>query len=206
MLGELFLTVGVIVALNVGWTLWYLPAVTGREQAAVVADLHREFDARSPSTSWRRPAAGAPFAVLHIPRLQDGRWRRPVYEGVSARELSSGLGHYPSTAYPGEVGNSAFAGHRAGHGSPLIDIDILEPGDSIVIESVLGYDVYRITGHAIIEPDDVSVLLPLPDAVRPTARRRWLTLTTCSPRYGSSQRYVVFASFEQRRSRAEGMP
>ena len=55
--------------------------------------------------------------------------------------MSEGIGHYPDTHLPGEVGNVGLAGHRAGHGNPLIDIDTIRPGDAIVVETNESYSV-----------------------------------------------------------------
>ena len=43
----------------------------------------------------------------------------PVVEGVGCDDLARGVGHYPETARPGEVGNFAVAGHRATNGEPF---------------------------------------------------------------------------------------
>ena len=55
---------------------------------------------------------------------------------------------------------------------------------------------YRVTGSRIVNPDQSSVLLPVPDrpGVRPTARL--LTVTTCTPRFSAAQRLIVFAEMK----------
>ena len=91
------------------------------------------------------------FAILRIPRLGAG-WAKPVYEGISLDVLAKGLGHYPNTQLPGQVGNIAIAGHRAGHGNPLINIDAIQTGDVLVIETRDAYLVYRAVRHTIVPP------------------------------------------------------
>lgn len=131
---------------------------------------------------------GEALAVMRIPRF--GRdWRWAVAEGVAASVLANGPGHFPGTALPGARGNSAYAAHRAGHGDPFIDFDLLRPGDRILIAQGGTTWKYRVTTKPrIIDVDDVWILDPLPGRV--------LTLTTCWPKYGSSRRMFVRAALD----------
>ena len=109
-----------------------------------------------------------------------------VVEGISPAALKAGAGHYPDTPLPGEVGNMAIAGHRTTYGKPFANIDKLEPGDPIYLETPLGGYLYTVSRDPlIIEPTDRSVLAPT-DA--PT-----LTLTTCHPKFSAVSRLVVQA-------------
>ncbi|MFP5282231.1 MAG: sortase domain-bontaining protein [Actinomycetes bacterium] len=45
------------------------------------------------------------------------------------------MGHYPSTAGPGQVGNFALAGHRITHGQPFARLLELDRGDKVVVET-----------------------------------------------------------------------
>ncbi len=220
-LGELLLTAGLLVLLFVVWQIGVMGVVDGRRQADLVGGIERGFASSSagrPASDTRptdRPAAerdladlatGQPFGVLRVPRLGGSDWSKPVLQGVGLDVLARGLGHYAGTALPGQVGNVAIAGHRSGHGNPLIDIDAVQPGDAVVLETRAGWYVYRAVRHDVVAPDRSDVVAPVPErpGVRPT--ERWLTLTTCSPRYGSSSRYVVFARFETLVPRAAGRP
>lgn len=126
---------------------------------------------------------GHALAVMRIPRFGDD-WRWVASEGTSADVLANGPGHYPRTALPGERGNSAFAAHRAGHGDPFIDFDLLRPGDRVVLEQGEARWVYELDTSPKIIPVTASWVLD------PTTGRQ-LTLTTCWPRYGSSKRMYV---------------
>lgn len=223
--GELAVTAGVIIALFVVWQLGYDGVVQGRAQSGVVAGLEQRFGAATPSppqagattappasapsaptATETQPAPGVAFAILRVPRLGGPTWSKPVLEGTGLDVLAQGLGHYPSTALPGQIGNVAIAGHRAGHGNPLIDIDAIREGDVMVLETQVAYYVYRVTGHEIVPPTHVQVLDPVPDqpGVAPTIAQ--LTVTSCDPRYGSTNRYIVFSRLEQTVPRAQGLP
>ena len=126
---------------------------------------------------------GHALAVLSIPRF-GADWRWVAVQGTTADALAEGPGHYAWTPLPGARGNVAFAAHRAGHGDPFIDFDLLRPGDRVVFEQAGVRWVYRLDrSPVIIDPTDDWVLDPLPG--------HRLTLTTCWPKYGSSKRMYV---------------
>jgi sortase A len=213
--GELAITAGIVLLLFVVWQLGYVAVTTNRAQAATVESLERQFGRKTPAPSAASTPTddptGAPvpsgdaFAILRIPRLGTG-WAKPVYQGVGADVLAEGIGHYPETQPPGAVGNAGFAGHRAGHGNPLIDIDTLRPGDAIVVETADAYVVYRTVRSEIVPPTDVRVLVPVPEQPGATPNEAWLTLTSCEPKYGSTNRFIVFARLDRSVPRDEGPP
>lgn len=213
--GELLFTAGVLVGLFVVWLLVWQAHVESGEQADAVSGLERSFDpparsaaaapAPSSAPTESEPKPGEAFAVLRIPRL-GADWAKPVLQGVGADVLAQGMGRYPGTALPGAVGNVGIAGHRSGHGNPLLDVDLIRPGDVLVIETKGAYNVYRAIRHEIVAPDDAEVIAPVPErpGVKPT--ERWFTLTTCSPRWGNTSRYIVFSRLEVSIPRAQGLP
>ncbi|HEY6741589.1 MAG TPA: class E sortase [Lapillicoccus sp.] len=160
--GELAMTAGVLLLLFVVWELGVVGVTANRAQAATVETLERRFAPTNPPSSPPTSPAADPFAILRIPRLGPG-WAKPVYEGVAPNVLADGIGHYPGTQLPGQVGNLGLAGHRAGHGNPLIDIDTIRPGDAIVVETADAYSVYRAVRSKIVPPSDVHVLEPVPE-------------------------------------------
>ena len=224
--GELAITAGVLLLLFVVWELGFVAVTTNRAQAATVESLERQFaQATAPTTPSGSPTgtattpgttqsptqsptpalSGDVFAIVRIPRLGAG-WAKPVYQGVGADVLAKGIGHYPDTQLPDAVGNAAFAGHRAGHGNPLIDIDTIQPGDAIVVETASAYVVYRAVRSEIVPPTDVSVLAPVPEQPGVAPTEPWLTLTSCEPKYGSTNRFIVFAKLDRSVPRDQGLP
>jgi sortase A len=109
-----------------------------------------------------------------------------VVEGVTRESLRAGAGHYPSTPLPGERGNVAIAGHRVTFGHPFRDMDRIERGDKIELQTPIGEFAYVVTrGPFVVRPEDLSVLRQ--DA------RSLLTLTTCNPVHSDRERLVVQA-------------
>lgn len=131
------------------------------------------------------PPQGQAFAIIRIPtidRLKDG-WT--VVEGVTRNNLKSGAGHMPTTPLPGQPGNAVISGHRTTYGAPFHELDQLEPGDLIEVETALGVHTYAVSETIIVKPTAIWVAQHRDGA--------WLTLTTCHPKFSSRQRLVVFA-------------
>lgn len=143
------------------------------------------------------PSEATTFGALHVPRWGYD-YVKPISEGTSrARVLDPlGIGRYSDTAMPGEVGNFAIAGHRTTYGKPFTDIQLLELGDALVVQTDAAWYVYRVTGTEIVDPSYIAAIAPTPGApgVAPTAAS--ITLTTCHPRYSAAQRYIVYGQLE----------
>ncbi len=223
--GELAVTVGVVVVLFVVWQLGYEGVVQAKAQSGVVSELEQQFVAphsngisgagggtgtgnAAPTSIPPEllPDGGAPFAILRVPRLGGPTWSKPVFQGTGLDVLAQGLGHYTETQLPGQVGNVAIAGHRAGHGNPLINIDAIRPGDVMVLETRFAYYVYRVTGHEIVPPTHVQVLDAVPNEPGAAPTTAEFTLTSCDPRYGSTNRYIVYSQLEQTIPHDQGLP
>jgi len=131
---------------------------------------------------------GDPIARIEIPRIGVGKW---VVAGVETGDLKKGPGHYPETPLPGQLGNSAIAGHRTTYGQPFFDVDKLEVDDEIVVTTLAGRFVYRVTGQEIVSPSDYQVIA----TADPTVAT--LTLTSCHPKYTARERIIVYAELDQ---------
>ncbi|GAA4116240.1 class E sortase [Knoellia locipacati] len=210
MLGELLMTLGVLVLLFVVWQVWWTDVTSDRAHAKTVSALSRQFGDAAGSSGAGAAASGAnlpsgAFAIVRIPRF-GADYARPVVEGSSATELAQGLGHYTGTAMPGEVGNFAIAGHRTTFGKPLSAIDTLRTGDRVVVETAAGWTVYAVSGHEIVRPWQGEVIAPVPGEVGATPTKAVLTMTSCHPKFSAKQRWVVHADLVEQRTRAEGPP
>lgn len=153
-----------------------------------------------------QPEVGRPFALMYIPRLKDSVWGTPVLEGTSLDELAKGIGHYVGTALPGEIGNFATAAHRATHGEPFRDFDQLRKGDQVIVETKGGWFVYELDKDRIVTPTDVWVIEPVPGEPDATPTEALITLTTCNPRWASTERWVWWGYLVEERTREQGPP
>jgi sortase A len=214
--GEVLLTLGVIVLLFVAYELWWTGRVTRHDQHVLIQSLRRQWaHSEGKPTRAAPPRLGAALAIMRIPRL--GRnYRFAIVQGTSTADLIKGPGHYPGTALPGQIGNFAVAGHRTTYLHPFYDINELKIGDAILIETRTTWFTYRVENvpgtnaryQEIVSPSDISVAYPVPDQpnLAETPRLAVLTLTSCNPRYSAAQRIVVHAVLVARQPVSDGLP
>jgi sortase A len=206
--GELFITAGLVLLLFVAYQLVWTNVEAERRTDAVAGDVRDAWERPPTSTTGTQVVhlkKGKGFAFLHIPRLGQ-KWSVPVIQGVSLPDLSKGVGHYPRTALPGEVGNFAVAGHRATNGEPFAYLDKVRKGDLVVAETQDSWFTYVVDRTRIVSPTSVWVLDPVPGHPGATPSEPLLTLTTCNPRWASYERLIVFGHLTETRSKAEGPP
>jgi len=207
-LGELLVTLGLLVLLFVVWQVWWTDVESDRAQAVTVSSLAREFASAPPVKGKAVAPADLPagaFAIVRIPRF-GADYARPLVEGTEAEQLAEGLGHYEGTAGPGEVGNFAIAGHRTTYGKPLAEIDTLRVGDRVVVETAAGWTVYAVSGHEIVRPWQVEVIAPVPGRPGAKPTKAVLTFTSCHPKFSAKQRWIVHADLVEKATRAQGAP
>jgi sortase A len=63
-----------------------------------------------------------------------------------------------------------------------------------------------VTGHQIVPPTQVSVLLPVPDEPDAKPTVAMLTMTSCHPEFSARERYVVHAELDASYPRDKGVP
>jgi sortase A len=131
------------------------------------------------------PELGAAFALIRIPKIDKLVEGWNVVEGVRKADLRNGAGHMPNTVLPGQPGNAVISGHRTTYGEPFRNLDALDPGDRIEVETALGTHIYAVRETRVVRPTEVWVAEPRDGA--------WLTLTTCHPEFSARERFVVFA-------------
>lgn len=209
--GELLITFGAIALLYVVYTLWFTNAVSNantqalRERFELLVDMQENpqdyqrwpapvvpVESEEPIDEPKKPDFSKidPFGLLYIPRLQADVWAEPLVSGISYRALASGVGHYPTTELPGEVGNFAIAGHRATNGEPFARFEKLQAGDRVFVQTLDGWFEYELRSDKKIQEDEVWVLSDSPAGQGFASGERLITLTTCDPRWNSTQRWA----------------
>lgn len=114
-------------------------------------------------------------------------------EGVYAKTLDRGPGHWPGTPMPGSAGNSVLSGHRNTHTQPFKEIDELRHGDKIVVSLGDESTTYRVVKTTIVAEakfKDFVVRQPKENNVRE------ITLFACHPEGNPVFRIVVQATAE----------
>lgn len=153
------------------------PEVTSPEVSARESTVPEEPPARMPPIE-----EGDPIARLEMPTIGVDNI---VVAGVATTDLKKGPGHYPETPMPGQLGNAAIAGHRTTYGQPFFNVDKLTTGDEIVVTTLDGRFVYRVTGQQIVSSRDYQVVATT-DPTRAT-----ITLTSCHPKYTARERIII---------------
>lgn len=221
-LGELLITLGVLLALFVVWQLWWTDVVAGANQREAVAELDwvvsepagpaLPADPTGPRRDEPAPVEAEPehlttFAVLRVPRFGP-EYLATVTQGTGRPDVLDlgGLGHYEGTAMPGEVGNFALAGHRTTYAKPLHRAAELEVGDPLVVQTADTWYVYRVTTSHVVLPHQVEVIAPVPNDPSGVPTVASMTLTTCHPLYSARERLVVHAELDYWMPVSDGVP
>ncbi|MGY0059994.1 class E sortase [Streptomyces sp. LZ34] len=212
LVGELFITLGVLMLLFVTYQLWWTNIRAHQQANGAANSLQKKWDQdgggnRDPGTF----SPGEGFAILYIPELDV---KAPIAEGISKQKvLDHGMvGHYGSgklkTAMPWDKkGNFALAGHRNTHGEPFRYINHLRPGDKIVVETQNAYFTYEMTSILPqTQPSNTGVIGPVPPGSGFTEPGRYITLTTCTPEFTSTYRMIVWGKMVDERPRSKGKP
>lgn len=117
--------------------------------------------------------------------------RTKFYDGVVDEAVELGPGHWPGTPWPGEAGNSVFAGHRTTYTHPFADLDLLQKGARVRVDVRNGerttYRVFRTT--IATEAQYANVVLEQPA----NKKARIITLFACTPKGSRSHRIIVQA-------------
>ncbi|HWU45328.1 MAG TPA: class E sortase [Humibacter sp.] len=213
MIGELLVTAGVLVLLFLGWQTWWNSAVLAGQQTSAATKQGEEWlpprhetvpRATSSPTPVappveKAPAPAQPLAVIYVPRF-GVHWKRIIRETVDVQSVlnsyDAGVGHYPGTAMPGQIGNFAIAAHDTGYGNTFIDVSKLRIGDAVYIQTPQGFYTYRFRNYEYVQPDAVDVLLPVPRRHGVAAKQRLITMTTCNPPYHAQERMAAYGVFE----------
>nr|WP_275901994.1 class E sortase [Brevibacterium zhoupengii] len=214
--GELCITAGMVLILFVVWQLWWTDIEANRDNEQLADKLAQDWQNQDPNElpdDPDEPVVADPveknnaFGIFYIPRFGDDYYRT-VAEGVDLEPVLNrmGVGRYPNSAMPGEVGNFSIAGHRVTYGKPLNQIAQLRPGDEIIVQTKDGFYTYTFRNFDIILPDAVEVLAPVPSEPKFKGKDRILTMTACNPMFSARERYVAYAELTDWTPAGDGAP
>ena len=216
--GELLITLGIVLMLYVVWELWWTNIDSAQAQQevtnnlvenlgeVVIPDISDEDKDFGPAPVTEIDL-GETFGIMYFPSWGKSGTYHPVTQGVGDDVIDSlGIGHYPNTQLPGEQGNFAVAAHRQTHGQVFWDIDQLQEGDKIYLQTKEGYYTYSWSKTEIVNPSDGDVLLPVPHQPGAEANASILTMTTCHPKYTTRQRMIAYSELTDWRPLEAGPP
>ena len=222
-LGELFITAGVLVMLFLGWQVWLNDLILGNQQGQQAVELSEDWANEAPvpveptepvdpavpaePVVQEAPGNAEKFGVLIVPRFGSD-FERPIAEGVGTQDVLNtiGIGHYPDTQMPGEVGNFVLASHRMAGGGGFKDLHKLQVGDHIYVETKAGWHSYVYRSTEYVLPTGVDVLEPVPQQPGVEPVERYITLTTCNPFFSTAERLIAYGVYDAWYPRAGGPP
>ncbi|WP_026459681.1 class E sortase [Schaalia suimastitidis] len=219
-IGELLITAAVILALFAFWQAFWTSYEVEAPRAAVIAQFEEEhapastgegvIETSEPPPAPTNLANAEVYGLIHFPKWD---WMKtPLAQGVGADVLDMGwAGHYPDTAQPGEIGNFSVAGHRRSYGNNFRRVEEMQVGDEIVVDLQDHYLVYEVDNWEIVsatDPENYRVIAPVPGDVTlsQTPTERWMTMTTCHPEWGNTERYIVHLKYKYWMSKSTGKP
>ena len=129
------------------------------------------------------------FGTVCIPKLGV---TMPIYLGASEENMAKGAAHLSQTSLPigGENTNCVLAGHCGFNGADYFRyLSTLTEDDEVILTTLWGKGHYRVSGVAVIAPDDIASVMIQPG-------RELLTLLTCHP-YASGGKYRFLAICEK---------
>lgn len=200
--GELLITAGIVLGLFVAYSLWWTNVVANQE-AQRDGNAVRELWEEEPAEPGEPPVYDAEEGIgfLHVPEMTGSEIL--VKEGIDLSILNGGVAGYYDTpvesAMPwDDEGNFSLAAHRDGHGAKFHNIHRLDEGDAIVFETRDTWYIYKV--YATLPETsrfNTAVLDPIPEESGKTEPGQYITLTTCTPFYTSTYRYIVWGELER---------
>ncbi|PRB70101.1 class E sortase [Arthrobacter sp. MYb213] len=205
-LGELLITLGIVLMLYVVWELWWTNIDSANAQKEVTQNLvqdlgdvvipHEEVeeDIDYGPAPVSEAGPGETFGIMYFPTFGKKGTHHPVSYGVQSSVIDNlGIGYYPNTQLPGEKGNFAVAAHRQTHGQVFWDIDKLDDGDHIYLQTKEGYYTYTWFDTEIVAPSNGDVLLPTPHKWGVEPKKSILTMTSCHPPFSTRERIIAYS-------------
>ena len=210
---ELLIVLGIVIG---GYPLWEL-FWTSYEVQGGVREAISNFEGKYPPGEGEpehrtdappeipTPSYGQLFGILHVPAWN--YMRTPIVAGTGPDVLDFGYaGWYENTQLPGQVGNFAMAGHRRSYGNNFRLVHELRNSDELVVETEDTYIIYQVIHKEVVLPSAGWVLSPHPEGLDVSDNSRLITLTTCHPEFGNTERYIVFGEFSYWTLKSEGKP
>lgn len=126
------------------------------------------------------------LGYLSIPKIGE---ELPIYNGSTSYHLSMGAATVTGTSLPvgGESTHAVISAHRGYAGANYFrHIDLLVPGDEIIVTILNNVLTYEVTGTQIVEANDASGIVVVPE-------QDLLSLLSCHPFMVNDKRILVHA-------------
>lgn len=172
-----------VMALVLAFAAWFGGARFAAEQERGFRAYERTVPLLADNTLADAPwPSGVPVAKMRLPKFDRNV---AVFPGGSRTDLEKGPAYDPSTAFPGEIGNSVIIGRRTTYGAPFSRVPELVKGDQIVLSTPAGNLAFRVISTEELDHKDGRIYEEATD--------RQITLVTNAGRLSLSRVVVVKA-------------
>ncbi len=218
-LGELLITLGVLLLGFIGWKFYLNDYIIGREEITQSAELSQQLDQQYATVA---PAEfdedgvpvrsipqeeATPYGIMYVPAWGEDFSRR-LASGIDRDQTldNAFVGTYLNSAAPGGKGNYALAAHRNTYGGAFRDLDRLMLGDRVYLETVDGWYTYEFRSAEYVVPTEIDVLAEVPHHPDLPKNDRVLTMITCNPSWSMDERIISYFTLVDFTPREDGPP
>lgn len=186
------------------WMVWGTTAFARDRAVEEIAQLRTSWDGPMPSELVQEDPEAAP--IVADPRMHQANWllripafsaEWPIIAGVDETDLNRGVGWYPGTARPGQLGNFALAGNCLTEGEPFRRLLELRQGDEVIVETrsaIFTYEIVSAPAELTVDAKESWVLNPVPGHDDAIPHQALITLTTCEDLFPTQDRAVGFGA------------
>ena len=175
-IGKIFIIIGTILILVV----LYLNINTSNENQKII-QTYKSTIQRTNNEAKQAKIVDGVLGVLSIPKINI---EVAIKNGIEDEILDTSVGMFKESVLPGETGNFSIAGHRSYITNTFFsDLDKVEIGDKIIINSNGNEFNYIVTSTQIVEPTTLEVLN--------STNKKEITLVTCTPKYIGTHRLII---------------
>ncbi|MDO5677249.1 MAG: class E sortase [Propionibacteriaceae bacterium] len=186
------------------WMVWGTTAFARDRAVEEIAQVRTSWEGPLPTELIQEDPEGPP--IVGDPRMHEANWllqipafsaEWPIIAGVTETDLNRGVGWYPGTARPGQLGNFALAGNCLTEGEPFRRLLELRQGDEVVVETrtaVFTYQIISAPAELTVDATESWVLNPVPGQSDVVPHQALVTLTTCEDLFPTQDRAVGFGA------------
>jgi sortase A len=178
----LVLMIGGLALLGMGGWQYYSTQQAEKESLQEAKEILVETETKQERSDFK-PKQNETIGILRIPKIDA---ELPIVEGTNEDDLKKGVGHYASTAFPGDNEQILFSGHRD---TVFRRFGELEVGDKFIVELPYGTFTYEMRDSKIVPANDTSIIGSING-------EDVLNISTCYPFSfigDAPDRYVVYA-------------
>lgn len=198
------LVVGLAAGGYLAWLVWGTTAFARDRAVEEITQLRTSWDGPMPAELIQEDPEAPP--IVGEPRMHQANWllripafsaEWPIIAGVEETDLNRGVGWYPGSARPGQLGNFALAGNCLTEGEPFRRLLELRQGDEVVVETrsaTFTYEIVSAPAELTVDATDSWVLDPVPGHTDVIPHQALITLTTCEDLFPTQDRAVGFGA------------